>query len=171
LSSYTELELKIIKDGVESGRSASQIAKDLPGRTRNAVIGVATRKGWKMGGYSAARLTERQARPAPTRVPPPKPAPRLLTNANVPVFGAKPGPTVPPMEIPVTPITSPAVSIMALTAGMCRNPVGKLTGADQLFCARQTAAKKRGDGGGIGGFETYCQACKPRLSKATPGRR
>lgn len=173
MSSYSEHELKVIKEGIESGLSASQIASTLPGRSRNAVIGLATRKGWKMGGYTAARLAERPARVVAPRVPPApkvKPAPRPLPLANVAPHGPRVGDLVPPMAIPVEPIETAAVSLLALTVGMCRKPVGKATGADQLFCARQTKAKRPGEGGGIGGFETYCPTCKPRLSKPTPAR-
>lgn len=58
---WTDREIAIAHPLYLAGSSASEIAKRLPGRTRNAVIGLAHRKGWT--------VANRQPASAPTATP------------------------------------------------------------------------------------------------------
>ncbi|HSP25319.1 MAG TPA: GcrA family cell cycle regulator [Saliniramus sp.] len=139
------------------GRSASQIAAEIGGVSRNAVIGKVHRLGLsgraKAPGASPARPREKVAippRPAavPQQVPaqaaasprPPQPAsigatalaqPRLVE----PVAEQVPEPTVRPAPVAevVVPIAE-CVTIMDLREGMCRWPIGDPTSPDFRFC-------------------------------------
>lgn len=86
--SWTDERVELLKKMWGEGQSASQIAKELGGVTRNAVIGKVHRLGLSnraAGGASGAAKAEAkpaaekpaaQAAPAPKAEPKPKPAPR-----------------------------------------------------------------------------------------------
>jgi len=117
------------------GLSASQIAKRLPGTTRNAVISKVHRLGLSKSGRHAA--------PAPA-----KRASGLIGAAIVKTKVARERalseqPPAPPIEPPGVVWSSPEpLRLVQLQGRHCRWPVGLATGADQLFCAES----RDGDG-------------------------
>jgi GcrA cell cycle regulator len=103
--SWTDERVELLKKMWGEGQSASQIAKELGGVTRNAVIGKVHRLGLSnraTGGASGAAKAEAkpaaekpaaQAAPAPKAEPKPKPAPRTepaRPQAPEPAAEAKP---------------------------------------------------------------------------------
>lgn len=54
---WTDEETDIARNGWERGSTAASIAGKLPGRTRNAVIGLAHRHGWVHPGRQGPRET------------------------------------------------------------------------------------------------------------------
>ncbi len=120
------------------GLSASQIAAQLGGITRNAVIGKAHRLG--LTGRPSpiknrpAGVVRRQtaARPRPERRPP---APRVTHT----VVSAQPRPQrvepLPPAELE----DMPGATILTLTDRICKWPIGDPRDADFHFCGRASA--------------------------------
>ncbi|KGB80661.1 MAG: GcrA cell cycle regulator [Confluentimicrobium sp.] len=82
--SWTEERVETLKKMWGEGQSASQIAKELGGVTRNAVIGKVHRLGLSNrtggGGSAKAAPKEKLAKPAPTAAP--KPEPQVKTEAE-----------------------------------------------------------------------------------------
>ena len=123
-----ELLEKLWKDGL----SASQIARQLGGVTRNAVIGVVHRRG----------LSGRAKPSKPAR------APRAfaLRPAKAPDRRAPPRPVAPPLP-PKEPMpcgggeTALCASVEALGARMCRWPIGKPLDEFMGFCGRDRAGE------------------------------
>jgi GcrA cell cycle regulator len=110
------------------GLSASQIARQLGGVTRNAVIGKVHRLG--LGGRGApSKPTE-----AP-RITPPRPArPR-----GRPVPPPRPAPATPPAP-PLAAVEGPGLvaNLVHLAAHACKWPIGDPKSADFTFCGRRT---------------------------------
>ena len=108
------------------GRSASQIAKQLGGVTRNAVIGKIHRLG--LSGRAVPSAPARPARsPAPRR-PPRTTAPRLIPPVR---------PTPGPERIEPAPEGPGLVSsVAALGAHLCKWPIGDPKAAAFSFCGR-----------------------------------
>ena len=125
------------------GLSASQIAKQLGGVTRNAVIG----KVHRLGLSGRAKPTKPKA--ATTAKSAPKPAPRPARPAAPKPAAAKPAPKPAPKPAVVAPtIDAPLeakplkdgsyATILTLTEHMCKWPIGD-PGADEFrFCGRKT---------------------------------
>ena len=128
------------------GVSASQIARQLGGVTRNAVIGKVHRIG----------LSGRGAPSAPTRAPhivTPRPR-RFARPANlIRQFRATPGPTV--AAAPEGP--GLVDNLLHLSARTCKWPIGDPKSNGFSFCGRQSAGR-------------YC-AAHERLSRRGPARR
>ncbi len=88
--SWTDERVETLKKMWGEGQSASQIAKELGGVTRNAVIGKVHRLGLSnragSGGSAAAKAApkEKPAAAAAAAKPAPKPAPKPKTVASVP---------------------------------------------------------------------------------------
>ncbi|KHQ54963.1 MULTISPECIES: GcrA family cell cycle regulator [Mameliella] len=103
--SWTDERVELLKKMWSEGQSASQIAKELGGVTRNAVIGKVHRLGLsnRAGAAPAAAAEakpEPKAQPAAAKAKPqPKPAP-----ANKP----EPAPEAKPQPVATTPAISPA---------------------------------------------------------------
>jgi GcrA cell cycle regulator len=134
------------------GRSASQIAAEIGGVSRNAVIGKVHRLGLsgraKAPGASPARPREKVAIPPRPAAPqqqapaqaPPRPAtigatalaqPRLVE----PVAEQSPEPILRPVPVAdVVVAIAERVTIMDLREGMCRWPIGDPTSPDFRFC-------------------------------------
>ena len=129
------------------GLSASQIAKQLGGVTRNAVIGKVHRLGLsgrakpssparkaaarKRAASSASRArTASKSKPKAVRAPSVPRAPRVVAKAPVP-------PPPPPLE--AKPMSNGEfATIMTITEHMCKWPIGD-PGADNFrFCGRKT---------------------------------
>ncbi|MBT54892.1 MAG: GcrA cell cycle regulator [Mameliella sp.] len=92
--SWTDERVELLKKMWSEGQSASQIAKELGGVTRNAVIGKVHRLGLsnRAGAAPAAQAEAKPAepKPQPKAKAPPKPAP---ANKPDPAPEAKPQPT------------------------------------------------------------------------------
>ena len=117
----------------QDGLSASQIAKQLGGVTRNAVIGKVHRLGLS-GRAEPSRPTRtvvRAPRPARTRSPAPCRPPRMPEpSPTEPVHLAPPEQDAPGLATPVT-----------LGAHMCKWPIGDPLAEDFAFCGRRTDNK------------------------------
>ena len=162
--SWTDERVELLKKMWGEGQSASQIAKELGGVTRNAVIGKVHRLGLSNrsggGGTSAPskpaaakEAPAAKAEPAPKAAPEPKPA----AAAAVPA----PRPTnVMPLRKPIAPAGQPLppqpsaneispealakvnevekhakrISLMELTERVCKWPIGDPATEDFYFC-------------------------------------
>lgn len=118
------------------GLSASQIAKQLGGVTRNAVIGKVHRLGLA-GRATPSRPAKRPVRTARPRVMGPS-APRLRPPSMLPTV------VIPDLE-PMTFEDGKAASVLTLSDNMCKYPIGDPTDASFAFCGRGSS------------FGPYCQ--------------
>ena len=116
------------------GLSASQIAKQLGGVTRNAVIGKVHRLG--LSGRAApsqpSRPAFRAARPRPTQAPS---APRRIDPAPRPVVAAQPTPPAPRPAVLDLPGTA---TVLTLGSHMCKWPIGDPSSDEFSFCGRRS---------------------------------
>lgn len=166
--SWTDERVETLKKMWGEGKSASQIAKELGGVTRNAVIGKVHRLGLSNrngGGGSSAAKTEAKEKPAAAAkpIPAPKPAPEpkpepIAAAPSAPVPFRKPivpaGQPLPPQ--PSTNEISPEalakvnevekkalkLSLMELTERTCKWPVGDPATDDFWFCGLPSQAGK-----------------------------
>ncbi len=173
--SWTDERVELLKNMWGEGRSASQIAKELGGVTRNAVIGKVHRLGLSNRATPAkatkekAQAKEVVAKPKPKAPPPPAPKsnePMSNTNAVVkaltipprkPIITAgKPLPPQPSLnEISQEALANVAVvekkakklSLMELTERTCKWPIGDPATEDFWFC-----------GLGVQQGKPYCEA-------------
>jgi GcrA cell cycle regulator len=126
---WTDERVETLKKLWLDGLSASQIAKQLGGVTRNAVIGKVHRLG--LSGRAAPSHPSRPAFKAP-RPPRPisMPAPRARSLEPRPhaVPAARPAPFV---ELPGT------ATVLTLGAHMCKWPIGDPSSSDFTFCGRR----------------------------------
>ncbi len=137
--SWTDERVELLRRLWDEGLSASQIASQLGGVSRNAVIGKVHRLGLSGRSKSGGAETSERGKPgqeteaevtiveAPTIAEPPaivshRPAP------NFPLVSAAPSPE--PVALPV----SERVTIMELRESMCRWPMGDPTSPDFRFC-------------------------------------
>ena len=115
------------------GLAASQIAKQLGGVTRNAVIGKVHRLG--LSGRAApsqpSRPAFRAARPRPTQAPSAprriEPAPRAAAAAP-----AQPAPRPAVLDLPGT------ATVLTLGSHMCKWPIGDPSSNEFSFCGRRS---------------------------------
>ncbi|MFA3919628.1 GcrA family cell cycle regulator [Ruegeria hyattellae] len=159
--SWTDERVELLKKMWGEGQSASQIAKELGGVTRNAVIGKVHRLGLsnRTGGASPAK-TEPKEKPAPKAEAKPKPAPKTEPARPIPEPAAaaeiKPLPPrkqIIPAGQPLPPQPSAneispealakvneiekkakKISLMELTERTCKWPVGDPATEDFWFC-------------------------------------
>ncbi|MFI4933903.1 MAG: GcrA family cell cycle regulator [Caulobacterales bacterium] len=128
---WTDERVEILKKLWLDGLSASQIAKQLGGVTRNAVIGKVHRLG--LSGRAAPSHPSRPAFKAP-RAPRPmtmQPArPRSLEPRAHHVPVVRPTPYV---EMPGT------ATVLTLGAHMCKWPIGDPASDDFSFCGRRAS--------------------------------
>jgi GcrA cell cycle regulator len=113
---------------VAEGMSASQIARELGGVSRNAVIGKIARLGLRLNGHAGNRLIE------------PKPRPRLDQRAyNKIVISAPRPPEVPIPPAQLAPEPPPAAQPKTLAdldmTHDCRWPIGEPHSPDFRYCA------------------------------------
>jgi len=148
---WTEDRVETLKKLWADGLSASQIAKQLGGVTRNAVIGKVHRLG----------LSGRAAPSRPARRPAPRPAPRPAAKpaaAKAPAAAAAPAKPKPVIaEVPAAPVVAPQeaaklpngeyATVLTLREGMCKWPIGDPTDTEFRFCGRHAGAGN-----------TYCDA-------------
>jgi len=138
---WTEDRVEVLKKLWAEGHSASQIAKELGGVTRNAVIGKVHRLGLS-GRATPSRPVKRPprlARPKP-RVQPdgsvvtPKPQrvvaePDLKQNEKVAMLAA-----LPPQPL----ADGEAATILTLRDSMCKWPIGDPADPQFAFCGRKS---------------------------------
>jgi GcrA cell cycle regulator len=112
--SWTDERVELLKKMWGEGQSASQIAKELGGVTRNAVIGKVHRLGLsnRSGGASPAKAApakdQAEAKPS-APAPAPDPAPTRAAAKPDPAPAPEPAPAAPPRPTNVTPLRKPIV--------------------------------------------------------------
>ncbi|WP_108484736.1 GcrA family cell cycle regulator [Oceaniglobus ichthyenteri] len=108
--SWTDERVETLKKMWGEGQSASQIAKELGGVTRNAVIGKVHRLG--LSNRAAAPAAAKPEAPAEAAAP--APAPKPETPAEEPAAAAPPPPPEPKVETP-EPTPAPATAVATVT--------------------------------------------------------
>jgi GcrA cell cycle regulator len=144
---WTDERVELLKKRWADGLSASQIAAELGGVTRNAVIGKVHRLGLSGRAKSTSSAASRmrpKAASQPARRPTPTPAPRqpsfavrgnaALAIAAAPVARPTPAPRLAPIEVVETALVCERVTIMELRENMCRWPLGDPSQAEFRFC-------------------------------------
>ncbi|MFD3189770.1 GcrA family cell cycle regulator [Sedimentitalea sp. HM32M-2] len=166
--SWTDERVETLKKMWGEGQSASQIAKELGGVTRNAVIGKVHRLGLSNRAAGAA-AAKPEAKPKPVETPKPeaKPRPSPKTEAARPVTTPETKPAIParkqiiPAGQPLPPQPSAneispealakvnevekkskKISLMELTERTCKWPVGDPATEDFWFCGLPVQAGK-----------------------------
>ncbi|WP_170473520.1 GcrA family cell cycle regulator [Ruegeria arenilitoris] len=168
--SWTDERVEQLKKMWGEGQSASQIAKELGGVTRNAVIGKVHRLGLSnraTGASPAKSETKEKPAPAPKAEAKPKPAPKTEPARPSPSPAAEAKPAVParrqiiPAGQPLPPQPSAneispealakvnevekkakKLSLMELTEKTCKWPVGDPATEDFWFCGLPVEAGK-----------------------------
>lgn len=134
--SWTDERVSTLKKLWLDGLSASQIAKQLGGVTRNAVIGKVHRLG--LSGRATPskpqRTTFKAPRPARAAVAAPS-APRRIAE---PVSASQPVAPTPVRYIDERPGTA---TVLTLGAHMCKWPIGDPSSDGFTFCGRRTGAE------------------------------
>ncbi|KCZ92726.1 GcrA family cell cycle regulator [Hyphomonas johnsonii] len=139
--SWTDERVNVLKKLWAEGHSASQIAKQLGGVTRNAVIGKVHRLGLS-GRATPSRPVKRPPRLA-------RPKPRLMPDGTVTTpAAAAPAPTEharpverPAMIAPLPPLKladGGAATILTLRDSMCKWPIGDPADPKFAFCGRKS---------------------------------
>jgi GcrA cell cycle regulator len=128
---WTDERVALLKKLWAEGLSASQIAKQLTGVTRNAVIGKVHRLG--LAGRATpsrpAKRPVRVARPRPS--PPASPAAPRLRVATTAVYE----PETPVLE-PLVLDTGATATVLTLNDRMCKWPIGDPADNSFAFCGR-----------------------------------
>lgn len=148
VATWTEERVDLLKKLWNDGLSASQIAGELGGVTRNAVIGKVHRLGLsgraKSPSSSTAAAAQRPRKPAAPRVSNGFNAANHLRGNTAlapqlrPQPEARPEPRTEPVDPEVVVPFSERVTIMELKENMCRWPMGDPTQADFRFCGQKT---------------------------------
>jgi GcrA cell cycle regulator len=127
---WTDERVELLKKLWLDGLSASQIAKQLGGVTRNAVIGKVHRLG--LSGRAAPSQPARPVfkAPRPAR-PAPAPAPRRVETHAHPVVATPPQPVFYAEE-------PGSATVLTLGAHMCKWPIGDPATDAFSFCGRRT---------------------------------
>ena len=127
---WTEERVALLRKLWTEGLSASQIAKQLGGVTRNAVIGKVHRLGLA-GRATPSRPAKRPVRLARPRIIGPS-APRLRPASLAPsVF-------IPQLE-PLRNEDGKFATVLTLNEQMCKFPIGDPNEADFAFCGRASS--------------------------------
>ncbi|MEE9273414.1 MAG: GcrA family cell cycle regulator [Robiginitomaculum sp.] len=135
---WTEERVKVLTKLWMNGLSASQVAKQLGGVTRNAVIGKVHRLGLS-GRAKPSRLTKRTRKTSTTtrRRSVAKVSPRTPKQVIT---------TPPPLEAKLMD-NGEYANILSVTENMCKWPIGDPSSANFRFCGR-----------GVSKDEPYCKA-------------
>jgi GcrA cell cycle regulator len=134
---WTDERVDVLKKLWLDGLSASQIAKQLGGVTRNAVIGKVHRLG--LSGRAAPSQPARPAYKAP------RPARPVSTSTpSAPRRMAEPAPVVSnhpvPPQVPVMRVEEPgSATVLTLGAHMCKWPIGDPSSDSFTFCGRRAS--------------------------------
>ena len=129
---WTEERVTLLRKLWAEGLSASQIAKQLTGVTRNAVIGKVHRLGLA-GRATPSRPAKRPVRAQRPRIIGPT-APRLARPAN-----AAPLVVMPQLE-PLRDESGRAASVLTINESTCKFPIGDPGDPSFAFCGRGSAA-------------------------------
>jgi GcrA cell cycle regulator len=135
---WTDERVAVLKKLWLDGLSASQIAKQLGGVTRNAVIGKVHRLG-----LSGRATPSQPARPAFKAPRPPRPAPTQPLIARRPIE-QQPAATMSSVPVPVAPrpvfrMEEPgSATVLTLGAHMCKWPIGDPSSDNFTFCGRRS---------------------------------
>ena len=130
---WTDERVESLKRLWLDGLSASQIAKQLGGVTRNAVIGKVHRLG-----LSGRAAPSQPARPAFKAPRPPRPVSQAPAPRRV---EAQPQPAAAPNPVPVVYVEEPgSATVLTLGAHMCKWPIGDPSTDGFTFCGRRTGA-------------------------------
>ena len=131
---WTDERVELLKKLWQDGLSASQIAKQLGGVTRNAVIGKVHRLG--LSGRAAPSKPARPVfkAPRPARQAAAPAAPRRI--APPPLATAAPAPQPPVRYVEEAP---GAATVLTLGAHMCKWPIGDPSSDDFTFCGRRAS--------------------------------
>ena len=165
--SWTDERVDLLKKMWGEGQSASQIAKELGGVTRNAVIGKVHRLGLSNRATGGGTKAEPKAKPAPKAQAKPKPAPKTEPARPAPAPEAEAKPVTParrqiiPAGQPLPPQPSAneispealakvnevekkakKLNLMELTERTCKWPVGDPATEDFWFCGLPVQAGK-----------------------------
>lgn len=144
--SWSDERVELLKKLWSDGLSASQIAAELGGVTRNAVIGKVHRLGLS-GRAKAARPAAPRQRKVRRPSLPPRPAARVVGNT---VLKIAISPDLEEEEEEVVQVRAPAVveelfippeeraTILQLTEQTCKWPVGDPGSPDFYFCGRRS---------------------------------
>lgn len=127
---WTEERVATLRKLWAEGLSASQIAKQLGGVTRNAVIGKVHRLGLA-GRATPSRPAKRPVRTARPRIVGPT-APRLRPASTMPTV------VIPELEPMALQDGRPA-TVLTLNESMCKYPIGDPTDPAFAFCGRGAA--------------------------------
>lgn len=124
---WNEERVALLRKLWAEGLSASQIAKQLGGVTRNAVIGKVHRLGLA-GRATPSRPAKRPVRASRPRIVGPS-TPRIRPAMATP---ATPMPDLEPVRLQ----DGKTVSVLTLTEQMCKFPIGDPNDPDFAFCGR-----------------------------------
>ena len=128
--SWTDERVSTLKKLWLDGLSASQIAKQLGGVTRNAVIGKVHRLG-----LSGRAAPSQPARPAAQAMPS---APRRVTPVEAPTSSVPVA--SPPAPLPAFRHEEPgSATVLTLGAHMCKWPIGDPSSEGFTFCGRRSS--------------------------------
>lgn len=130
--SWTEERVALLRKLWAEGLSASQIAKQLTGVTRNAVIGKVHRLGLA-GRATPSRPAKRPVRASRPRVMGPSAPRSLRPPSHVPSV------VIPDLE-PLKLEDGRAANVLTLNESMCKFPIGDPTDPDFAFCGRGSAS-------------------------------
>jgi GcrA cell cycle regulator len=160
---WTDDRVTLLKRLWTDGLSASQIAKQLGGVTRNAVIGKVHRLG--LAGRAAPsrpikRIAVPTARPRPVLVVPPHVAAKVESAVKALDSGAH-GTIVKPIAKPVAPPQKRGdlIGVLQLGANMCKWPIGDPGDPEFGFCGAQCSS------GAVYCTEHAAIAFQPALSR------
>ena len=126
---WTDERVETLKRLWLDGLSASQIAKQLGGVTRNAVIGKVHRLGL------SGRATP--SKPARTTFKPPRPARPAAAAPSAPRRIAEPAPTPAPPPVRYVEEAPGSATVLTLGAHMCKWPIGDPSLESFTFCGRR----------------------------------
>jgi len=139
---WTEDRVEVLTKLWAEGLSASQIAKQLGGVTRNAVIGKVHRLGLS-GRAKPSNPAKKKARKTVQRTR----QPRVPSAPRTPRPVVRPRPAPPPIEaLPMA--NGEFATILTITDHMCKWPIGDPSTSEFRFCGRKTEDKD----------EPYCLA-------------
>jgi GcrA cell cycle regulator len=133
--SWTDDRVGLLKKLWADGLSASQIAAELGGISRNSVIGKVHRLGLAGRAKSPTVATPRQRKPRPQGAMTHIERPAILGNtALTPIQAVEPEPQPEPAVIEnIIPIGQ-RCSMLELSEGKCRWPIGDPGASDFFFC-------------------------------------
>ena len=134
---WTDERVESLKKLWQDGLSASQIAKQLGGVTRNAVIGKVHRLG--LSGRAAPSKPARPAFKAPRPARPAAAAPAAPRRIAEPAAVAAAAPTPAPSPVRYVEEAPGTATVLTLGAHMCKWPIGDPSSDGFTFCGRRAS--------------------------------